>query len=95
MGVVVWRFGGPDASRWAAGEGEPVGVVNQPVERDIAKCVVTDHVVPVFNSPPVGHSAWRSSRPVAPPGPMSVINTGILTEGLRRNGEPLATGIDR
>jgi hypothetical protein len=48
MGVVVWRFGGPDASRWAAGEGEPVGVVNQPVERDIAKCVVTDHVVPLL-----------------------------------------------
>ncbi len=51
-------------------------VLDQPVVHGIAKCVVTDHVVPLFKRSPADHSAWRSSHPVAPMGPMSVMTTG-------------------
>jgi hypothetical protein len=76
-GVVGWDFGCPPSARRAAGEGEPVGVAKQSFDPGIAECVVTDHVVPVFNRPTVGHSAWRTSRSVAPIAPMSVMTTRI------------------
>ncbi len=54
-----------------------MGVVNQPVEHAIAKCVVTDHVVPVFDRPPAGYSVWRFSLSVAPATPLSVVTHRI------------------
>jgi hypothetical protein len=52
-----------------------MGVPNQPVQHGLAKGVVTDHVVPVFNRPPGEHSACRIYRPVAPVDSVSVMTT--------------------
>jgi hypothetical protein len=69
MGRGRLRIRGSAGAYRAAGEGEPVGGVNQPVQLGITKCVVTDQVVPLFSRSPAGHSAWRSSRPIVPVAP--------------------------
>jgi hypothetical protein len=38
-----------EAAKGAAGKGEPVGVVDQPVEDGIAKRGVADHFMPVID----------------------------------------------